>query len=142
MLKQCLPLLFCSALAAGCAADGGSRNSLDLAGRSFSWSGGVSESGPAPYISFGRDGSVSGMAGCNRILGRYRQKGSEIDLSQLGTKMMMCAPAVMKSERMFLGYLDKARRAAVSADGSLELLDAQGGRIVLLSPVSATALEK
>ena len=50
------------------------------------------QSQPFPYIGFGADGQVHGNAGCNRITGSVdpKAKPGTIDLSQLGSTMMMC----------------------------------------------------
>lgn len=136
MLKKCLPLLFCAALASGCAAQAGAGKAPNIAGRTFAWAGGVSEGcSLPPHITFGKDGSVSGMVGCNRILGSYKLHGDQLDLSQLGSTMMMCAPATMKSERAFMDYLARAKRVTAGSSGSVVLWDAKGEKIVTLTPV-------
>lgn len=137
MLKKSLILLALPLLAAGCASESGAGSAPELAGHTYGWSGGTTEScGQPPHISFGKDGSVAGLASCNRLLGQYRQKGDRIDLSGLGTTMMLCAPDTMKSERAFLGFLAKAKRVAAADGGAIELRDSSGAKIVTLVPVN------
>lgn len=93
MLKKLLPALCCAALAAGCASTATTGSSAEplpgekpaqLADRSFMWVDGASEDCELPpSIRFGADGRISGQAGCNRMLGSWKQDGKTIDLGQI-----------------------------------------------------------
>ena len=84
MLKKMLPALCCAALAAGCASTATTGSSAEplsgektaqLADRSFMWVDGASEDCELPpSIRFGADGRISGQAGCNRMLGSWKQQ--------------------------------------------------------------------
>ena len=105
MLKKLLPALCCAALAAGCASTATTGSSAEplsgekpaqLADRSFMWVDGASEDCELPpSIRFGADGRISGQAGCNRMLGSWKQDGKTIDLGQIATTMRLCGPAFM-----------------------------------------------
>ena len=92
MLKKMLPALCCAALAAGCASTATTGSSAEplsgekpaqLADRSFMWVDGASEDCELPpSIRFGADGRISGQAGCNRMLGSWKQDGKTIDLAK------------------------------------------------------------
>lgn len=139
--KPLLPALLCAALAAGCAATGGNAGpqgeAPELAGKSFMWTGGVSEDCELPpTIAFSAEGRISGLAGCNRLLGQYKQDGTSLDLGEVATTMKLCAPSFMKVEDEFLGFLRQVRYATQASDG-IDLWDADGKKIVTLVPERA-----
>ena len=115
MLKKLLPALCCAALAAGCASTATTGSSAEplpgekpaqLADRSFMWVDGASEDCELPpSIRFCADGRISGQAGCNRMLGSWKQDGKTIDLGQIATTMRLCGPAFMEVEKKFLSLL-------------------------------------
>lgn len=45
---------------------------------------------------------LSGNAGCNRLSGRYTQRGTALALKPVATTRMACAPAQMQLEERFL----------------------------------------
>lgn len=48
---------------------------------------------------------LSGHTGCNRLMGRYVQRGTLLRLSPLGTTRMACAEPAMKQEQAVLKML-------------------------------------
>lgn len=112
MKKKSLALIYGTLMAftlSGCAAHS-EWNAPKLAGQALMWADGASEDCEVPpSIEFGEDGSVSGDAGCNRILGKFVQNGVKIDLSRLGVTKRMCGPKLMKVEDAFLSKLAQAR---------------------------------
>jgi heat shock protein HslJ len=48
---------------------------------------------------------LSGHTGCNRLMGRYVQRGTLLTLSPLGTTRMACAEPAMKQEQAVLKML-------------------------------------
>ena len=66
-------------------------------------------------VTFAKDGSVSGDAGCNRIIGTYTVDESMIDIGPLATTLMYCE-GVMEAERAFLKALEKSTSFAVRND--------------------------
>lgn len=57
--------------------------------------------GVAQSITFAKDGTVYGSAGCNRFSGGYTYKGDTIEIGQLAVTMMFCEGA-MEAEDAFL----------------------------------------
>jgi heat shock protein HslJ/uncharacterized membrane protein len=53
-------------------------------------------------------GRVSGLAACNRYVGRIGLEAGSIAISQIGSTRMACAPPVMEQERRFLAALGAA----------------------------------
>ena len=141
MKKPVVPAALCAtALAAGCAVEPGSPVTGEpalLNGHAYAWTEGLSEeAGASPYLAFSTEGAVSGLAGCNGIIGEVRQDGIRVDFSRLGTTRMLCAPKVMQSERKFLDLLGRTAFAtqSVDADGGIDLWTAEGEKIVTLRP--------
>ena len=59
---------------------------------------------------FGKDGTVSGKAGCNNFSGDYKTNGNQITIGPLASTMMACdQPAgVMEQEAQYLAALQSA----------------------------------
>lgn len=138
MIKAILPAALCAALLAGCAATGGTDGpageAAELAGRNFMWTGGVSEDCELPpTLNFGADGRLSGSAGCNRLLGNFKQDGKKVDLGEIGTTMKLCAPAFMKVEQQFLGILKETAYITKSGEG-IDLWTKDAKKLVTLVP--------
>jgi heat shock protein HslJ len=64
--------------------------------------------GTAPTLSFGPDGQVSGSAGCNRFVGRWRADGATTTVEPTATTRMACGEAAMAQERAYLEALRSA----------------------------------
>ena len=75
------------------------------------------------------DGAVSGLAGCNRYSGAFRQSGAAVTVGALATTRKLCAPALMETERKFLGALEAATKLRFDATGAAFLV-AEDGRIL------------
>jgi heat shock protein HslJ/uncharacterized lipoprotein NlpE involved in copper resistance len=67
---------------------------------------------------------VSGSVGCNRLMGSYALKGSEIKFDRMAGTMMMC-PQGMDTERDFLQALSNANTWKMDG-GRLVLVDSSG----------------
>lgn len=93
-----------------------------------------------PYIGFDTTtGRVWGCSGCNRLLGSVSVDTLERTLDMgtgMGTTRMLCANMVL--EDALLGALTRVRNYAPLTDGRIALLDEQGNRVVVLSPLPAT----
>lgn len=48
---------------------------------------------------------LSGFAGCNRLQGRYTQRGTQLALTALGTTRMACPQPVQQQEQRFIELL-------------------------------------
>jgi heat shock protein HslJ len=69
---------------------------------------------------------VSGMSGCNRFNGGYKQTPTTLTFGPLATTMMMCPDDQMKVEQMFLAALDGTVEYRLDKDGVLTLRTAKG----------------
>ena len=92
--------------------------------------------GSSLTLSFARDGTVSGSAGCNRYSGKFTTDGEKLTLRPLAFTRKMCPqpPNLMEQETAFLRALQGAATARVEGD-QLELRDAQGALLVSASRV-------
>jgi putative lipoprotein len=80
-------------------------------------------------------GEVSGSGGCNSYTGGYTVEDQAIDIGQLASTAMACAPDVSDQEAAYFDALGRA--ASFDIQGStLALLDGEGG--FLLSFVAAS----
>jgi heat shock protein HslJ len=73
-------------------------------------------------LAFGGDGTMGGLAGCNRMRGSYTQEGEALSLGPLATTMMLCPEAVMQLESGVTEALEASTRA-VAHHLVLALLD-------------------
>ena len=83
--------------------------------------------GTEMYIDFGKDGTVSGGAGCNTFSGPYTVNGNQITIGPLASTMMACSdPAgIMDQEQQYLAALQTA--ATYQIEGNvLELRTSDG----------------
>jgi copper homeostasis protein (lipoprotein) len=94
--------------------------------------------GSSLTLSFARDGTVSGSAGCNRYSGKFTADGEKVTLQPLASTRKMCPqpPKLMEQETAFLRALQGAATARVEGD-QLELRDAQGALLVSASQAAA-----
>lgn len=86
--------------------------------------------GVDPTISFFRNGTVTGSAGCNDYSGTYVAFGEALQLSELATTEMACAPEVMEAEAAYLDALRQATQLRLTGD-ALDLLDEAGSTLLL-----------
>jgi len=59
-------------------------------------------------------GKVSGSAGCNRYFAGFEVKGNALTIGMPATTRMMCRPAIMEQEQMYLAALESARTYEVT----------------------------
>ena len=85
-------------------------------------------------LQFDARGRVSGRAGCNRYTSSYTLSGEGLRLAPGAATRMACAPALMDVEGRYLRQLEAVQRFDIGDDGTLQLIDAQGQRIVARRP--------
>lgn len=85
-----------------------------------------------PFLGFDATGRVYGNAGCNRITGAIdpKAKPGTIDLSRLGSTMMMCPD--MTVERNVLAALGEVKQYRSLGDGQMALCGNSKNPIVVL----------
>jgi len=68
--------------------------------------------------SFGKDGNISGTAGCNTYSGPYKVNGDQITIGPLASTMKMCSdPAgVMDQEAQYLAALQSAAKYQIEGN--------------------------
>ena len=92
------------------------------------------------HVAFGKDGNLSGSAGCNRYFSGYEVDGEKIAIGPAGSTMMMCARpgGIMEQEAAFLGALSTSRSFRIER-GRLQLRTMDGALAVeLVSAVTGT----
>jgi len=80
-------------------------------------------------LQFLPDGRLAGSATCNRIVGRYEQKGERLTIAPAGTTMMACPEALMRQERALLTLLPTVERYRIENSGALVLKTADARTI-------------
>lgn len=85
---------------------------------------------------FGADGSLTGSSGCNDFAGTYTVTGIAIAIDALITTKRACVNTGLgDQETAYIGAL-RATASYAFANGSLELLAANGELLVALSPIA------
>lgn len=96
-------------------------------------------------VVFDETSRISGSAGCNRYTGAYSYDASTgaITVTPLGVTRMMCAPALMNQERLFITSLQGVTSVETAIDGATVLKSATG-RVLLRrrTPAPTTAATK
>ena len=77
-------------------------------------------------LQFMADGSLSGSATCNRIIGSYQSGGKDLTIAPVGTTMMACPEALMAQEAKLLGLLPTVSSYEIDETGALLLVGAEG----------------
>ena len=91
----------------------------------------ISPSSETPYIGFKTNGQIWGFTGCNRLTGEYSiKKNGEIDLSRVGSTMMLCPED--KYEAPFMAELAKVKIVKMKDENNLSLLDENKKEVVAL----------
>ena len=85
-------------------------------------------------LQFDARGRVSGRAGCNRYTSSSTLSGEGLRIAPGATTRMACAPALMDVESRYLRQLEAVQRFDIGDDGTLQLIGAQGQRIVARRP--------
>jgi heat shock protein HslJ len=92
------------------------------------------QSGTDVTAMFGREGRMSGTAGCNRYGATYQTRDYSITVSGISATEMFChGPGIMEQESAFLADLEKASSFRVS-ESSLKLYDATGKTVLVFVP--------
>lgn len=94
----------------------------------------TSKSETKPFIGFDiAERRVYGCSGCNRMMHRLDEnaKAGTIDLENMASTMMMCPD--MDTERKVLDALTKAKSYRKAGKNKVELCDANGMRVALLT---------
>ena len=91
-------------------------------------------SGTDTTAQFGRDGRMSGNAGCNRYTAAYETRDYSIIISEISSTEMACqGPGVMEQESAFLADLEKASSFRVS-ESFLKLYNNAGTPVLVFAP--------
>lgn len=88
----------------------------------------TSTDGVRQVVTFAPDGSLSGNAGCNRIMSTYAVDGSSLDIQPIGATLMFCE-GKMAAESTFIKALE--RSTAFSRDGRRLTLYSSSGKVTL-----------
>jgi heat shock protein HslJ len=67
-------------------------------------------------LTFGKDGMVSGSAGCNTFNGPYTLNGTAISIEELAQTRRACDEPILTQETNFINALRSARHAVVDGD--------------------------
>lgn len=78
---------------------------------------------------FAADGTLAGLAGCNRYSTRYDAQGWSLSVGAIAATRKACPPALMDQEARFLDLLAAVQRFAIADDGAL-VLTAAGGETI------------
>ncbi len=79
----------------------------------------------------GRDGLVSGSAGCNRFDGAWRISGDAVEIGPLAVTRMACSPDVMEMEAKLMGVLGAVRRVYFGGGDTARLVGNDGRQLAL-----------
>lgn len=88
------------------------------------------------HIILQAQGKLAGSGGCNRLMGTWKQDGTQLRISQVGRTRMACKGAAATTENAMLKVLEQVASWRMHGE-QLELLDAKGK---LLAQWQAVAL--
>lgn len=71
----------------------------------------------APSLDFASDGRVTGTDGCNRLMGRWTQDGTEVTIIDLAATMMFCQDVDTWLSAAFTAEIDGETLAVFNEDG-------------------------
>ncbi|MDN5787416.1 serine hydrolase [Pseudorhodobacter sp.] len=77
-------------------------------------------------LHFMADGSLTGNATCNGIIGSYDTSGDTLTITPTGTTMMACPEALMNQERKLLDLLPRVTGFEIDETGTLHLIGTDG----------------
>lgn len=77
---------------------------------------------------------LTGSGDCNRFIGSFTLQADNLRLEPAGGTRLDCEPEVIADETRFLDDLMKVRRWRLDDQGRLELLDQEGGPLLLMEP--------
>ena len=81
-------------------------------------------------LQFLADGRLAGSATCNRIVGSYQSKGTQLIIEPVGTTMMACPEALMNQEGKLLQLLPMVTSYRIDKTGALVLTTGDGTTVV------------
>jgi heat shock protein HslJ len=79
---------------------------------------------------------LSGSAGCNRLQGRYTQRGTQLALTALASTRMACAPLLMQQEQRFIELLGLAGAYRIEGQ-TMSLLQGETVRLTFIKTAAA-----
>jgi heat shock protein HslJ len=89
---------------------------------------------------FGKDGIVSGSAGCNRYFATYNVTGISLSVGQIGSTKMYCTePGVMQQEMTYLALLNQIKNFTIEG-GRLTLADMNRGPVLSFGTAGQVAV--
>ncbi len=81
-------------------------------------------------LDFGKEGQITGTAGCNRYFASFEVKGTAITIGQAGSTLMYCGePGVMDQESAYLTLLGQVKTYTIKGD-RLTLADEKGSTLL------------
>ncbi len=80
-------------------------------------------------ISFGEDGRITGVAGCNQFSADYSARGGMLQIGVAAVTEKACVPDLGDQERRFLDVFNDINRFSFDAEGAL-ILETDDGRII------------
>jgi heat shock protein HslJ len=116
------PLLLCAALAMAPAASWSAPASVNLKLRDTRWALETLDGAPVSearvqLVLASSSQQLSGHAGCNRLRGRYTQRGTQLALKPMATTRKACPAAQMALEERFLQTLGRIDGYRVEGTG-------------------------
>lgn len=98
--------------------------------------------GSVPLVTFDRDGSVTGTAGCNHFMANYTVRGTQLSIGPTVSTLMACPapPGLMDQEQRVFELFPLTAGYTIVGD-TLTLLDLTGNRIMTFTraPVAVNA---
>jgi heat shock protein HslJ len=88
-----------------------------------------------PTLTFDKDGTVSGNAGCNTFSGKYTISGSQVSFGPMAATLMACSDALMQQEAAVFNVLTGSRKYKLDA-GVLTILSESGDSAITFAPVA------
>lgn len=80
------------------------------------------------------DGSMSGTAGCNRLMGRYRLAAETLQFdTSIAASMMMCPEPIMAQEQAVVAALQRVAGHRLDEEGALTLVDDDGEALLVFA---------
>ena len=107
----------------------GKWNIVDVNGKAIS----AASEDETPYVGFDVvNGSVSGFAGCNRIMGSFATDlpAGELEMSQIAATRMACPD--MSTEQSVIQALSSVKGYKMGKDGQIELISSDGKSVITL----------
>ncbi|PDS25579.1 hypothetical protein B0A77_04630 [Flavobacterium branchiophilum] len=92
----------------------------------------VTEGDSKLTMTFLKNGTVSGMAGCNTFFGTYKLEKGFLILENVGLTRKLCPNEVMTIENNFMKNINKTRFAIEDAPTQIILRDTDGSMIFIL----------